>query len=142
MRLAKTLLITGGVINALFTLFHLWLGWRIHHWAVLQPPVRALMEMLNGGGTLFILLITLVSLVAVEETLTTVPGRLVLAGSAALYLLRGLAEIILSTSPSPLIVAVCTVTGGLYVAILVLARRVPAASRRVAGVPAEATLET
>lgn len=132
MKLAKNLLIAGGVLNAVFVLFHVWLGWRIHHMG-LPPATRSLMEMLNGGGTLFILFLAVTGLCCAREMCTTRLGQLVLATGGALYLLRAAAEFVVAPRVTPLIVAVCVLAGGLLLAALAVIRRLPAADGRAAG---------
>ena len=121
MKNLPTLLRLGGGINALFVLFHLFLGWQIHHWK-LPADLRGLLEIFNGCGTLFILFLTVVSLGYTREALTTGVGRLTLWLAVTLYALRGLAEFIVTPRVTPAIVATCFVTSLLYGVILWLAR--------------------
>jgi hypothetical protein len=121
MKTAQKLLLVGGIANALFFLFHLFLGWQLHH-AQVVPPLRSLLEMLNGGGALFILFLTLTSLVLPTEVLTSRLGSWVLILAASLYLLRGAAEFVVAPQPTPVIYATCAVTGSLYVGALLLSR--------------------
>ena len=58
---------TVGVINALFVLFHLWLGWQFHHWSQLPAGLRGLLEIFNACGTLFILFLAVVGLAFPRE---------------------------------------------------------------------------
>ena len=118
MKLARTLLYIGGAANALFFLFHLWLGWRIHQWAQLPAGARPLMEMLNGGGALFVLFLAVASLAFNAEILVTGLGRLVLALGVTLYGLRALAEFVVTPSFTPAIFATCLVTSLLYLGAL------------------------
>ncbi len=128
MKTQKTLLQLGGALSALFFLFHLFLGWRLHH-AQFDAGVRSLLEMMNGGGALLILFLAVASLGFTREVLTTALGRTVLVVAAALYLLRAAAEIVVSPHLSPAIFGTCLLTGALYLAALILAlRRAPAAS--------------
>jgi len=123
MKLAKTLLLIGGIANALFFLFHCWLGWQLHGWAALPPAARVLMEMLNGGGAGLVLLLAVASFACTADMLTTRLGHCVLAATAALYGLRGVAEIFLAPRIQPAVVAACLAVSTLYVAVLVCARR-------------------
>jgi hypothetical protein len=123
MKLARILLLIGGVTNAVFFLFHLWLGWQIHRWTGLPPGARTLMEMLNGGGALFILLLAVASLACATDTLTTWLGRCVLLATGALYGLRAVAEVGMAVRAQPAIVATCLAASALYFAIWILAQR-------------------
>jgi len=69
MKLARTLRPAGGAVNALFRLFHCWLGWQIHHWTTVPLGVRGLMEMFSGGGARFILLPAVASLACTVDAL-------------------------------------------------------------------------
>ena len=123
MKIAKILTLIGGAANAVFFLFHLWLGWQIHKWPNLSPGLLALLEMLNGGGALFILLFAVASLACPADCLTTRLGRTMLVFVTALYCLRALAEIFVSPVFQPIIFIVCLATGLLYLAIFILACR-------------------
>ena len=137
MKLAKTLLLVGGAINALFFLFHCWLGWQIHRWGTgLPPSANVLLEMLNGGSALFILLLAIASLACPDDMLTTRLGHSVLAVACALYGLRAGAEIFLALTAKPVVVATCLATSALYLAIFILSRRAMAPGA-AATVPAE-----
>lgn len=116
------LLQVGGALNALFFLFHLWLGWNFHH-GKLPPDLRALLEMMNGGGALAILFLAVASLAFPADVLSTRLGRAVLVLGATLYLLRGLAETCVTPVFHPAIFASCLATGVIYLAALVLAPR-------------------
>lgn len=67
MKFVRALLIFGAIANALFFCFHLFLGWRIHHLVKLDPGLRSLIEMLNGGGALLILFLAVASLLVAAE---------------------------------------------------------------------------
>jgi hypothetical protein len=123
MKLAKTFVVVGGIANALFFLFHLFLGWKLHQLQV-APPLRSLLEMLNGGGALFILFLAFASLAYAEEVLSTRLGRAVLLLGTSLYVLRALAEFVVAPTASPAIYLTCFVTGGLYLLPLMSHRRV------------------
>jgi hypothetical protein len=127
MKTAKILLFIAGVANALFFLFHLLLGWKIHHLTQVPPNLHSLLEMLNGGGALFILFLAVAPLAFARDVLGTGLGRAVLILGASLYLLRALAEFVVSPRTSPAIVATCVVTGALFVGVLLFSRRPPIA---------------
>lgn len=127
MKTARSLLLVGGVANGLFFLFHLFLGWRLHHLQV-AAPLRSLLEMLNGGGALFILFLTYASLVRSTEVLTSQLGRSVLVLATSLYLLRAVAEFIVAPSAAPAIYLTCFATGTVYLGALLLSRQARAAT--------------
>ncbi len=60
--MTKRLVVAGGILNLLFGLFHIQLGMAIHRLPQLDPEYRALMEMLNVGGTLIMFLFAWVAL--------------------------------------------------------------------------------
>lgn len=126
MKTPRLLLQVGGALNALFFLFHLWLGWNIHHWK-LPPDLRALLEMMNGGGALALLFLAVGALAFPADVLSTRLGRAVLTLGAALYLLRALAETCVTPVFHPLIFGACLIAGLVHLAALLLAPRVTVA---------------
>jgi len=118
--MSKALLVAGGVLNAFFFLFHLLLGYQIHHLTPVAPPYRALMEALNTGGALFILFFAYVSLFHGKELLQTGVGRVVLLLVSALYLSRAAEEFFLFKF-TPLTFGSCLLVGAIYVALFVIA---------------------
>jgi hypothetical protein len=125
MKTPTILLRIGGAANVIFFLFHLLMGWQLHGLTRVGPEIRSLLEMLNGGGALFILLLTVASLALTTEVLTTRLGRTVMASAAALYLLRALAEVVVSPRCNVAILGTCLFTGLVYLVALVLAHRTP-----------------
>lgn len=113
MKTTRLLLYTVAGANALFFAFHLFLGWQIHR-LQLDPALRALMEMLNGGGALSILLIAVTAIVLVREDRPSLSGQLVLGFGAVMYLTRGAAEFIVTPVFHPLIFGICVLGGGLH----------------------------
>jgi len=120
--MTKALLIVGGVLNSVFFLFHVYLGYQIHHLVRLAASYRSLMEALNVGGCLFILFFAYASLCRAGDLIRTRLGWAVLALVSALYLSRAAEEFFLF-SFTPAIFGSCALVGGLYAAILVLAVR-------------------
>ncbi len=110
----RILLRIGGVVNAFFVIFHVWLGYRIHTSPGITAGDRPLMEMLNAGGVLFILLFAVSSLCYAEEMLGTRLGRVVLLFVFLLYGSRAVEEIIIAPQFSPAIFIVCALLAGLY----------------------------
>ncbi len=132
----RTLVLVGGAINVLFVLFHLRLGWQLHHLPV-HPGMRALLETFNLGGTVMIAFFALVSLAYPREVLTTGVGRSATAAIILVYSTRALAEVALFPRPSAVVMLVCLAITAVYVAALVLREPAPsggtAASSGVAG---------
>jgi len=122
MKTSQTLVRTSGAINALFVLFHLWLAWRFHNLAQAPVGLRATLEIFNGCGLLSILFLAIVGLTFTKEAITTSIGRLTLWLGAGIYIVRVVLEYTLSPAPSPAIAATCLLTGGVYVAAIVLSR--------------------
>jgi len=113
----RLLLRVGGVVNALFVIFHVWLGYRIHTSLGVAVGDRPLMEMLNVGVVLIILLFAITSLCYVEEMLGTKLGRSVLLFVFLLYGSRAVEEIIISPRFSPAIFIVCALLAALYLVL-------------------------
>ena len=122
MQLPRLLLHIGGALNALFFVFHVWLGWQIRHWS-LTPGLRALLELLNGGGAFFVLFLAIASLWFARDVLATALGRLFVGFVATLYLLRAVAETCVTPRLNPAIFGTCLVVGLLYAVLFALTRR-------------------
>ncbi len=118
----RTLLVIGGVLNTALALFHVQMGIQLHRLAGVSPGLRALMEMLNAGGTLMIAFFAVASFAAIPDLLATRLGKLVLGLVTLLYASRALEEVILSPRFSAPIFAVCVLIAALYLAVLVLPR--------------------
>lgn len=116
----EKLLLAGGVVNALFVLFHLWLLRELYLAPGLTPEVHALLLMLNAGGTICILFFALAFLRYGAEVLGTGLGRLSLLCCALLYGTRALEEIVLAPRFSPPIFATCLLSAALFALVLVL----------------------
>jgi len=109
----RILVISGGVLNFLFGLFHIWLGWRIYPAKGLSPGSRGLMLAFDVGGTLLIFFIAYASAFCSREMLTTRIGRAVLILAAVLYLSRA-AEELVWFSFTPAIFFCCILVGLIY----------------------------
>jgi hypothetical protein len=118
--MAKPLLIAGGILNTVFFLFHLFLGYQIHHLVQLTTPYRTLMEALNVGGVLFIFFFAYASFFHGKELLTTGLGRVVLLLVAALYISRAGEEFVLFKF-TPVIFGSCLLVGIIYVTLFAIA---------------------
>jgi hypothetical protein len=110
----RILLRIGGWANALFVVFHVWLGYQIHTSPGIATGDRPLMEMLNAGGVLFILLFAVGSLCYAKEMLEKKLGRLVLLFVFLLYGSRAVEEIVIAPRFSPGIFVICSLLAGLY----------------------------
>lgn len=123
--MSKWLLLIGGVVNGLFTAFHIWLGWQIQLLPDLLPDYKALMQMLNVGVVLIIAFAAFASFFCARDLLTTRLGKTTLILIALFYAVRAAEEIIVSTSFSPVIFGVCLLVALIYVLALAGASREP-----------------
>jgi hypothetical protein len=117
----RTLLVAGGVLNALFALFHVWLGWRIGAGGA-PEGARGLMLALNAGGTLFIAFFAYAFLARGADLVSTGLGRAALVACLLLYWSRAVEEIVWFRF-SPAIFAACLIAGAVPAALLALSRR-------------------
>ena len=117
--MSRGLLIAGGILNSLFLLFHLLLGYQICHLTQVAAPYRGLMEALNVGGVLFIFFFAYVSFFHGKELLESGLGRVVLVLISALYLSRAAEEFVLFQF-TPAIFGSCVLVGAIYLALLVI----------------------
>lgn len=127
--MSKALLVAGGVLNTLFFLFHIMLGYQIFHLTQVAPPYRAFMEALNVAGVLFMFFFAYVSFFHGKDLLGTGLGRTVLVLVSALYLSRAAEEFFLFKFNFA-IFGSCIVVGAIYAALLVIAIRQRPASPR------------
>jgi len=123
--MSRALLITGGVLNSLLAVFHVFLGHSIYRIRDVAAGYRALMIMLNAGGTLFIVLIALASLALTKDMLTTKLGKLVTLFTFLLYASRALEEVTVSTQFSITIFGTCIVISAIYAVLFFLPRQTP-----------------
>lgn len=120
--ITRRLLVFTAVSNALFFLLHVWLGVQIHR-LPLDPAFKSLLELLNGGGALFILFLSAASWAAAREAIRSPVARLVMWLGAALYCLRAASEFFVPPQVTPYIVVTCSAAGLAYAAALVLDAR-------------------
>jgi hypothetical protein len=123
----KVLLSACGVLNAVFTVFHIYLGLVIHRLPSLAPGYRALMEALNLGGILMIGFLAFAYLACQAEIRGRL-GRGVSLLGALLYLTRALEEYLIFPAQNPYIIVICIVAGLLHLAALRPVRVAVAAS--------------
>lgn len=119
----RILLRIGRVVNAFFVIFHMWLGYMIHTSPGIAVGNRPLMEMLNVGGVLIILLFAVSSICYVDEMLGTKLGRLMLLFIVLFNGSRAAEEIVISPGFSPVIFIVCALLAGLYLILNLRARK-------------------
>lgn len=119
----RILLRIGGVVNAFFVIFHVWLGYQIHTSPEIAAGNRSLMEMLNAGVVVLILFFAISSLCYVKEMLETKLGRLVLLFVFLLYGSRAMEEIVISPRFSPVIFIVCALLAGVYLVLYIRTRK-------------------
>ena len=119
----RALILIGGVLNALFALFHVFLSWQIHQMSGVAPDVKALLEMFGIGGMLMIFFFAFASLLYPTDLLTTRLGRLVTILIAVVYLSRAAEETLLAVQLSPVIFWSCLLVGIIYVVALVAPSR-------------------
>ena len=119
----KNLLFAGGACNAVFTLFHIWLGWRIYHHSGLDPGRLVLMEMLNVGGILTIFLFTCISFFCMDDLVKTKLGKMILFFVFLFYGSRALEELFFAVRFNIVILLVCVFVGGLYLTVFFLAEK-------------------
>lgn len=119
-RLEKALLL-GGCCNALFALFHIFLGYALYR-QYGSSPLSPLLQMFNFSGTAMIAFMAYSSLFMRTEMASTKLGCAVSILNIVIYLGRALAEILLVPRPSPLIIVLCALLGLLYVGILWMQR--------------------
>lgn len=118
----RVLLILGGILNTIFFLFHILLGYRIQHIPNLQPNVTGLLQALNVGGTLFIFFFAVASLLLQQDLTETKLGRSVLGLVVLLFASRAAEEFILFRF-NPWIFVSCLLVAVVYAAVLVISIR-------------------
>lgn len=116
----RALLLIGGGFNVILTLFHVFLGRQLHLINGVTPGQRALMEMLNAGGTLMVAFFAVASFACVADILNTRLGRLFLWFVVALYVSRAAEEIVVAPHFSAVIFVACAVIAALYAAVAVV----------------------
>jgi hypothetical protein len=110
----KRLLFIGGILNGLFTVFHVLLGWQIHLTPGLSLQHRVLMQMLNVGGILMVAFATVVSLFYTRDLIGTGLGKATMILIALFYTSRAVEEVVLAPDFSPLIFGVCLIVAIVY----------------------------
>lgn len=124
--MSKRLILAGGIFNAFFTVFHIWLGWQIQTIPDLLPEYKSLMLMLNVAGTLTIAFATFASFFCMDDLLGTGLGRATIVLVALFYGSRAIEEIILAPQFSPIIFGVCLLVAMIYALAIAGVVRKPA----------------
>jgi hypothetical protein len=112
----KKLLITGGVMNTLFALFHIWLGVAIQGNPAFTPAGKSLMQAFNVFGTGIMFYMAYIAFFLQRDMLETKLGRAMITMSAFIYLSRAVEEFILFKFSFVFFIP-CVVLGGIYVAL-------------------------
>lgn len=123
--MSKRLLLAGGIFNAFFTVFHIWLGWQIQMLPALLPEYKSLMLMLNVAGILTIAFATFASFFCVDDLLGTGLGRATIVLVVLFYAARAIEEIILAPQFSTVIFSVCLAVAIIYMLAIAGAIRKP-----------------
>jgi putative effector of murein hydrolase len=118
----KRLMIIGGILNTLFFLFHIFVGYRIQHLTALAAGYRNLLASFNLAASLFIFFIAYASLLHHQDLLQTKLGHAVLVFASLLYLSRAAEEFILFKF-NAFIFGSCLLVGVIYALALVVATR-------------------
>lgn len=114
----KPLLITGGILNALLTLFHICLGREIQSYPDLSFDARAIMHMLNVGVIMILAFAACASFFCREELVSTPLGRMTLILIVIFYIVRALEEVILAPDFSAAIFGVCLLVALDYILVM------------------------
>lgn len=116
----RTLVVVGGVLNVLFFVLHVFMGYSLHGAPRLDAPVRALLETFNLVTAVTVGFFAFVSLVYAGEALRTRIGRSVLVLIALFYLCRSVAEFAFMPAVTPTILIACLIVVALYAAALLI----------------------
>ena len=119
---AEKIIITGGVLNSLFALFHLYLGYMIVK-SFGGSNAYPLMQMLNVGGVLMIFFLAYTSLAFPAELISSKLGRAIVLLNLLVYNTRIFGEIILSPNPKPVIMLLCLVMVVVYILALIKGKK-------------------
>jgi hypothetical protein len=116
----KSLLITGGLLNAFLAIFHM-MFWKMFNWKEslqsLDSLQRAIVQVLNIHLILAIVLFAYLSLFKIEELVSTGIGKTILLFIAVFYFIRIINQFIffdMSYGMSWAIVVLCLVLAVLY----------------------------
>jgi len=118
----KRLMIVGGILNSLFFLFHIFLGYQIQHLAHAAASHRGLLAAFNVAVALFIFFFVYASFLHQKDLLETKLGHAVLGLASLLYLSRAAEEFILFKFNTRIFVS-CLLVGAIYAGALVIAMR-------------------
>jgi hypothetical protein len=102
----RVTILTGGVLNLLLALFHIYLCYVIFK-AYASADFYPLMQMLAIAGTVFIFFLAYTSLFCATELMKGSLGMTVIMLNILLYLSRALGEVILFPHPKPIIIGLC-----------------------------------
>lgn len=115
MRTNKVLIITGGVLSVLFTIFHL-MFYKLFHWETnlqcLTHSDRAIMLTFNAIGILFLFYASIMSFIFRHRLAATGAGKSILLFFASFFVLRIITEFVCfgyRGIPSMIIILVCLI---------------------------------
>jgi hypothetical protein len=117
----RRIILTGGALNLLLALFHIFLCYQIYR-SCNTMPIYPLLQMFSIGGMLMIFFLAYTSLRCPEEMVSTNAGRAVIVLNILVYFTRVIGEFVLSPQQNYLIVGLCSFLTILYAYILVGSR--------------------
>jgi hypothetical protein len=132
MKITRTLLYIGGAANALFFVFHAWLGWNVWQWTEAGAGVRWLLETFNIACALCIGFFAYASLRYPTEMAETALGRGLSVLIVLLYGARAAGEFSSAPRVQPAVFVVSVAVALLYLVVLCLpsGRPAPVSSER------------
>lgn len=119
----RRLVIAGGVINAMFFLFHLAFIFALPRTPGLEPAAKNLLQIFNACTCIFIGYLAYVSLFHARALLATPLGAYTLVLGALTYLVRIITELRFTRPPGPLVIAFSALAAGAYLVALIANRR-------------------
>ncbi len=114
----RAAIIGGGIANLLFSVFHIYLCYRIHQ-LYGTSPIYPLLQMFSIGGTIMIIFLAYTSLCCPTDLLSTKAGLAVVALNVLVYLSRIVGEMLLFPEPKSLILVTCLLMTLIYGYVLV-----------------------
>lgn len=110
---AKNVVITGGILNTIMSLFHIFLVYQIYA-LYTGKPFYPLLQLFAVGGCIMIIFLAYTSLFHSEELVSSKLGKAVLVLNMLVYISRIAGEIIFVNSPSPVIITICLIVAAVY----------------------------
>jgi hypothetical protein len=113
----KILLISGGIFNSIFGVFHIWMARGIHLSNSFSPGTRSLMHAFNVFGIIVVFYFAYISFFQQRDLLSTKLGKSTLVLVALVYLSRAIEEFFLFEFSFRIFIP-CVLAGGIYVFLL------------------------